>query len=53
MDLGGERECAHENRFAMVRMGIKESPVNGSLLNTISGGDAFRGNTRPHPEHDG
>ena len=32
---------------------LRNPPVNGFLLNTVSGGDALRGNTRPHPEHDG
>ena len=27
--------------------------LSRKLNNDISGGDALRGNTRPHPEHDG
>ena len=30
---------------------LKTVPQN--LIREISGGDALRGNTRPHPEHDG
>ena len=36
----------------MKRSGI-ERIASGNITQDTSGGDALRGNTRPHPEHDG
>ena len=49
-----EKEEAHYDCLRQWALqGNKVPPINGSLLITVSGGDAVRGNTRTHPEHDG
>ena len=44
-------ENAAKPHSEMKRSGIERVASSSNLI--FSGGDAFRGNTRPHPEHDG
>ena len=39
--------------FALLRETARRKKAKRNNTKHISGGDALRGNTRPHPEHDG